>query len=83
MRKAKTLFPVLLLLLSVLLCSCAKRTDVGKDDSYIYSLNKKNADMLKASFWAFTAIVFLIIVIVVVAANVAASKKSKKQINKE
>ena len=51
--------------------------------TYIYSLNKKNADMLKASFWAFTAIVFLIIVIVVVAANVAASKKSKKQINKE
>ncbi len=47
MRKAKTLFPVLLLLLSVLFCSCAKRTDVGKDDSYIYSLNTDRTGLVK------------------------------------
>lgn len=50
MRKVKKIFPVLLLLVSILLCACAKRTDVGRGDSYIYSLNTDRTGLVKITF---------------------------------
>ena len=51
--------------------------------THIYSLTKgKKAPIVKASYRAFTAVVFLIIVISVTVANIVAVKKSKKTENK-
>ena len=50
--------------------------------THIYSLTKgKKAPQIKASYRAFTAIVFLLIVIAVSTANIIAIKKSKKSDN--
>ena len=47
--------------------------------THIYSLTKgKKAPVIKASYRAFTAVVFVIIVISVTVANVVAAKKTKK-----
>lgn len=50
--------------------------------THIYSLTKgKKAPVIKASYRAFTAVVFVIIVISVTVANVVAAKKTKKTDN--
>ena len=47
--------------------------------THIYSLTKgKKAPLIKASYRAFTAVVFALIVIAVVTANIVAAKKNKK-----
>lgn len=47
--------------------------------THIYSLTKgKKAPQIKASYRAFTAIVFLLIIITVIVANIIATKNSKK-----
>lgn len=50
MKLVKRAAPALLLALAFLLCACAKRTDVGKDDSYIYSLNTDRTGLIKIKF---------------------------------
>jgi spermidine/putrescine transport system permease protein len=47
--------------------------------TYIYSVKGRQVDTIRSSFWAFTAVIFVIIVIAVVAANISATKKSKKK----
>ena len=52
--------------------------------THIYGLTKgKHVEEIKASYWAFTALVFFIIVIAVSIANIASFKKVKKQTIKE
>lgn len=47
--------------------------------THIYSLTRgKKVDIIKASYRAFTAVVFALIVIAVVTANIVAAKKNKK-----
>lgn len=47
--------------------------------THIYSLAKgKKVDIIKASYRAFTAVVFALIIIAVVTANIVAAKKNKK-----
>ncbi len=49
--------------------------------THIYGLDKNNVvgPKIKAAYWAFTAIVFLIIVIVVTASNILAYKKTRSK----
>lgn len=49
--------------------------------TYIYDLKGRQVETIQSSFWAFTAVIFLIIVVSVVTANIIANKKqrSKKQ----
>ena len=49
--------------------------------THIYGLDKNNivGPKIKAAYWAFTAIVFLIIIIVVVVANVSAYQKTRSK----
>ena len=49
--------------------------------THIYGLDKNNllGAKIKAAYWAFTAIIFLLIVIVVVVSNVLAYKKSRSK----
>lgn len=49
--------------------------------TYIYGVKGKQTATIQSSFWAFTAVIFLVIVIAVIAANVIANNKnrSKKQ----
>ena len=49
--------------------------------THIYGLDKNNVvgPKIKAAYWAFTAIVFLIIIIVVVVANVSAYQKTRSK----
>lgn len=52
--------------------------------THIYGLTKgKHVEEIKASYWAFTALVFFIIVIAVSIANIVSFKKVKKQTIKE
>ena len=47
--------------------------------THIYGLTKgKQVETIKASYWAFTAIVFLLIIILVTVLNVVATKKQKE-----
>lgn len=49
--------------------------------THIYGLDKNNnvGPKIKASYWAFTAIIFAIIVIAVIVMNVAATRKARKK----
>jgi len=49
--------------------------------THIYGLDKNNVvgPKIKAAYWAFTAIVFLIIIIVVTVSNVLAHKKTRSR----
>ena len=49
--------------------------------THIYGLDKNNivGPKIKAAYWAFTAIIFLIIVVVVVSANIITYRKARKK----
>ena len=49
MRKKKIYISVLLFLVCIL-CGCSKRTEVAKEDSYIYSLNGERNGLVKISY---------------------------------
>ena len=52
--------------------------------THIYGLTRgRHVEEIKASYWAFTAIIFLIIVVAVTVTNIVSLKKSKKQTVKE
>ena len=50
MKRLRRAVFLLLPVLTVLLTACAKRTDVGGDDSYIYSLNTDRTGLVKITF---------------------------------
>ena len=50
MKRLRRAVFFLLPVLTVLLTACAKRTDVGGDDSYIYSLNTDRTGLVKITF---------------------------------
>ena len=49
--------------------------------THIYGLDKNNimGAKIKAAYWAFTAIIFLLIVLVVIGSNVLAHKKNRSK----
>ena len=76
----KALFSVITLSLDDYVVAAYTKPDTFHTIStHIYSLTKgKKAPLIKASYRAFTAVVFALIVIAVVTANIVAAKKNKK-----
>lgn len=78
------LLAVTLSLDDYVIAAYTKPNDFNTISTHIYGLTKgKHVEEIKASYWAFTALVFLIIVIAVSAANILSLKKAKKQTVKE